>query len=53
MSRRQVVILVTLALLLAAPALLLHRLLYTQQGLEYLLSKLQGIEGGRIEVLGA
>jgi translocation and assembly module TamB len=52
MKRRQIVIAVLLALLLAVPAVLLHRLLYTQQGLEYVLSKLQGIEGVRIEVSG-
>ncbi len=53
MKRRQVVIAVLLVLLVAVPAALLHRLLYTQQGLEYLLSKLQLIESARIEVSGA
>ncbi len=52
MKRRQVVIAALLVLLLAVPAVLLHRLLYTQQGLDFLLSRLQGIEGLRIEVSG-
>jgi translocation and assembly module TamB len=42
-----------LALLVGIPALLLHRLLYTQQGLEFVLSRLQGLETARIEVSGA
>jgi translocation and assembly module TamB len=53
MKRRQVVIAALLVLLLAVPAVLLHRLLYTQQGLDFLLSNLQGMEGVRIEVSGA
>jgi translocation and assembly module TamB len=40
-------------LLLGVPALLLHRLLYTQQGLEFVLARLQGLESVRIEVTGA
>ncbi|MCJ7451813.1 MAG: hypothetical protein MUO39_04970, partial [Steroidobacteraceae bacterium] len=53
MKRRQVVIVVLLALLVAVPAALLQRLLYTQQGLEYVVSKLELIESARIEVSGA
>lgn len=53
MKRRQVVIVVLLALLVVVPAVLLHRLLYTQQGLDFVVSKLQLIESARIEVSGA
>jgi translocation and assembly module TamB len=53
MKRRHLVIVAILVLLLAVPAVLLHRLLYTQQGLEYVLSQLQKIESVRIEVSGA
>ena len=53
MKRRQVVIAALAALLLGAVAVPLHWLLYTQPGLEYVLSKLQRIEGVRIEVSGA
>lgn len=53
MKRRHFVIVAALALLLAVPAVLLHRLLYTHEGLEYVLSRLQGVESVRIEVQGA
>ena len=53
MKRRHLVIAASLALLLAVPTVLLHRLLYTREGLEYVLSMLQGLESVRIEVGGA
>jgi translocation and assembly module TamB len=53
MRPRHVVIAASLALLLAVPAVLLHRLLYTHAGLEFLLSNLQRLEVVRIEVSGA
>jgi translocation and assembly module TamB len=53
MKRRHLVIAASLVLLLAVPAMLLHRLLYTHAGLEYLLAGLQGLESVRIEVDGA
>ncbi|NJD31755.1 MAG: hypothetical protein FIB04_07705 [Gammaproteobacteria bacterium] len=42
---------VMLVLLLAVPATLLHRLLYTTQGLQFVLAQLQHIESVRIEVM--
>jgi len=53
MKWRHFVIAALLVVLVGVPAVLLHRLLYTQQGLEYVLSKLQLIDSARIEVSGA
>ncbi len=53
MKRRHVVLAAALVVLLAVPAVLVHRLLYSHEGLEYLLSSLERIEGVRIEVRGA
>jgi translocation and assembly module TamB len=53
MKWRHLIIAASLLLLLAVPAVLLHRLLYTHEGLEYLLSSLQRLESVRVEVSGA
>jgi translocation and assembly module TamB len=53
MSRRRAILIGLLALLVLVPAALVHRLLYTREGLEWLLSALERIESVHIEVSGA
>ncbi|MFO1407683.1 MAG: translocation/assembly module TamB domain-containing protein [Steroidobacteraceae bacterium] len=53
MSRRRIVALLVAGALLAGPALLAHRLLYTNEGLRWVLGQLGGIDGVRIVVDGA
>ncbi len=53
MKRRHVAFYLVAALLLAAPVVLVHHLLYTQRGLEQVLAALAHIEGVHIEVKGA
>jgi translocation and assembly module TamB len=52
MKRRHVVIVAALALLIAVPAVVLHWLIYTREGLQYVLASLGGLESVRIEVDG-